>query len=160
MDNSTLLEYKDYQNFESKGASSREIQRDSDSQSQIWTPQRLVDEVYFSLMNAKGQFCMLDGLTKEVRARDPKNHGRGVIRRLYEEQARYKMYRMPIFQPPPTFVIHLKHIDDKVKEVLTKEDRLTMDFILEQAAERIFEHVDRRNYLLSTKRHFKVKLER
>jgi hypothetical protein len=63
---------------------------------------------------------MLGGLTKEVRAWDPKNHDRGVIRRLYEEQARYKMYRMAIFRPPPTFVIHLKDLDAEVKEVVKK----------------------------------------
>jgi hypothetical protein len=110
-------------------------------------------------MGVKSQFCMTDGLTKEVRAYDSKNQGSGVIRRLYEEQARYKMPRMPVFRPPPTFVVHLKHLDDKIRQELASEDKTSRDFILREAVGRIFEQVNERYYLLSAKRFLKVRLE-
>ena len=124
----------------------------------IWTTARLIDEVYLSLMSIKSQFCMLVGLTKEIRARDPKNHGSGVIRRLYEEQARYKMYRMPLYRPSPIFFIHLKDLDGKVKQELLKHDMQTRYDVLRQAVERIFETVDSRFFLLSAKQFLNVRL--
>lgn len=122
-----------------------------------WTQSRLIDEV--SLMSVKGQFCMLSGLN-EVRAEDPNNRGYGVIRRIYEEQARYKMPRMGVYKPPPIFVIHLKNLDDKVKQELLKGDPISRDYILKEAVEMICERVDSRYYLLSAKQFLKVRLEK
>lgn len=125
-----------------------------------WTRERLIDEVFLSLMSVKVQFCMMDGVNKEVRASDSKNHGRGVIRRLYEEQARYKMRMMAIYRPPPIFVIHLKDLDDKVKQELLKDDPISIDYTLKEAVGRICEQVDNRFYLLSAKQFLKVRLEK
>ena len=119
--------------------------------SQPWSTQYLIDEITISLLDTKAVFCMLDGLTRDVRMQDIKNLGRGVIRRLYEAQARYKMYRMSIFQPPPTFVVYLKHLDDRVKQELKSLDRETKDFVMREAIGRIFEQVDSRYFLLSVK---------
>lgn len=131
----------------------------SEETNEEWTVARLQDELFLSLMKVKVQFCMLVGLTKEVRAQDPKNHGSGVIRRLYEEQARYKMYRMPIFQPPPPFVIHLKDLDAKVKEELLKENPMSRNDILKNVVDSIYEQIDSRYYLLTARRFVKVRLE-
>jgi hypothetical protein len=91
---------------------------------QPWSIQCLIDELTISLLNVKVTFCMLVGLDREARKKDLRNLGRGVLRRIYEEQARYKMYRIPIFLPPPVFVIHLKHLDDRLKqELLTLEQK-------------------------------------
>jgi hypothetical protein len=119
-----------------------------------WTTAKLMDEVYLSLISVKRQFCMIN--TRD----DSKNCGQGVIRRLYEEQARYKMYRMPVFRPPPHFIIHLKDLDEKVKQELAKRDKESRSFILGQAAERVFEQVDSDYFLLSAKQFLKVKLEK
>jgi hypothetical protein len=117
-----------------------------------WTTERLIDEVFLSLMSIKSQFCMIN--TRN----DTRNRGQGIIRRFYEEQARYKMYRMVIFRPPPTFIIYLKDLDERVKRQLGRRDKQSRDFILEQAAERIFEQVDSRYFLLSAKQFLKVRL--
>jgi hypothetical protein len=102
---------------------------------------------------------MMDGLTKEVRRQDPKNQGRGIIRRLYEVQARYKGYRVPIFRPPPAFVVYLKHLDDRLKLELSSLDRETKDFVMREAIGRVFEQVDKRFFLLSVKRILRWRLE-
>ena len=107
-----------------------------------WTTARLMDEVYLSLMS--------------VREKDEE----GIIRRKYEQQARYKMYRMVIYRPSPSFIIYLKDLDGKVKQELAKCDKQTKDDVLKQAVERIFEAVDNRYFLLSAKPFLKVRLEK
>jgi hypothetical protein len=61
---------------------------------------------------------------------------------------------------PPVFVIHLKHIDERVKVQLAKEDEETRNEILKQVAERIFETVDKRFFLLSGLPFLNVKCEK
>jgi hypothetical protein len=119
-----------------------------------WTTWRLIDEVFLSLMSVKAQFCMIN-------ARDDftKNHGQGVLRRSYEGQARYKIYRMVMYRPPPIFFIHLKDLDERVKRELAKRDKESRDFILRQTAEKIFEQIDSRYFQLSANAYLKVRLE-
>jgi|SoiMethySBSTD1v2_1073268.scaffolds.fasta_scaffold16600_9 hypothetical protein len=123
----------------------------SDVEKEAWSTEFLVDELTISLLETKACFCMLAGLTKRVRMEDLRNQGRGVLRGLYEEQARYKMYRMPVFRPPPIFAVHLKHLDPLLKRELAKLDRWTKDYVMKAAIGRIFEHIDRRFYYLSVK---------
>jgi hypothetical protein len=133
-----------------------------------WSIEYLIDEMFLSLMSVKAQFCMINSNRKTSLLSDPKkvefnnrcNYGNGIVRRTYEEQARYKMYRMAIYNPHPVFVIHLKHIDERVKVQLAKEDEETRNEILKQVAERIFETVDKRFFLLSGLPFLKVRCER
>jgi hypothetical protein len=82
-----------------------------------------------------------------------------VPRRLYEEQARYKMSRIPIFQAPRVFVVYLKHLDERLKRQLSSLDRESKDFVMREAIGRIFEQIDKRFYLLSAKRLSRWRLE-
>jgi len=124
-----------------------------------WSLACIVDELYLSLMNVKEVFCMINTNRKRNIFSDPKkaeeddrcNTGNGVLRRLYEEQARYKMYRIPVFRPPPIFVVQLKHLDERLKKELSELSRETKDFVVREAVERIYERVDRRFFLLSVK---------
>ena len=119
----------------------------------------IVDELFISMMDVKVRFCMMNGLTTEVRKLDLKNLGRGVRRRLYEEQARYKMYRIPIFRPPPIFVVHLKHLDDRLKQELSTLHSENKDDVMKEAIGRIFEQIDKRFFLLSVKPLLQWRLE-
>lgn len=87
------------------------------------------------------------------------NTGTGILRRLYEEQAKYKMYRIPVFRPPPVFVVYLKHLDDRLKQELASLDKETKDFLLKEAIGRICEQVDKRFFLLSVKPLLKWRFE-
>ena len=115
----------------------------------VWTTERLIDEVYLSLIDVKAQMCLIN----------PKKDG-GSIRRIYQEQARHKLYRMPVFRPPPVFVIHLKDLDERVRRQLAKKDKSVRKHILEKAAERIFETVNKRYFLLSGLSFLKVRIEK
>jgi hypothetical protein len=109
------------------------------------------EELFIQMMDVKVAFCMMVGLTKVARMQDPRNLGRGVLRRLYEEQTRYKIYRIPIFRPSPVFVIHLKHLDDRLKRELSTLDRANRDFVVREAIGKLFEQIDKRFYLQSAK---------
>jgi hypothetical protein len=43
------------------------------------------------------------------------------------------MYRVPIFRPPPVFVVHLKHLDAKLKEELSSLHKLNKDDVMKEA---------------------------
>jgi hypothetical protein len=119
--------------------------------SPAWSLSAIGEELFFQMMDVKVAFCLLVGLSKEARMEDLRNLGRGVLRRLYEEQVRYKMYRIPIFRPSPVFVIHLKHLDDRLKRELSTLDRENRDFVVREAIGKIFEQVDKRFYFQSAK---------
>jgi hypothetical protein len=129
----------------------RKLSRPQADDSQSWSIQYLIDELTISLLEIYVEFCMLGGLEREARKQDLRNLGRGVLRRLYEEQARYKMYRIPVFRPPPVFVIYLKHLNNRVKQELSGLDWETKDFVMREAIGRVFEQVDGPFFLLSVK---------
>jgi len=119
------------------------------------------------MLDTKAVFCIINSNQKMSIVSDPKgaeevyccNTGTGVLRRLYEEQARYKIYRIPVFRPPPAFVVYLKHLDDRLKKELASLDKQTKDFVMKEAIGRIFEQVDKRFFLLSAKPLLKWRLE-
>ena len=124
----------------------------------------MVDELIISLLKTKAVFCMINsnkGFSdpKWVEVANRYNKGNGILRRLYEQQAIYKMYRMPIYRPPPVFVVYLKHLDYRLKQELAKLDKWSKDYVMKEAIGRIFEHVDRRFYFLSAKPLLEWRLE-
>jgi hypothetical protein len=121
-----------------------------------WSLACMIDELIISLLETKAVFCMINsnkGFSdrKWVEEANRRNNGNGVLRRLYEQQAIYKMYRIPIYRPPPVFIVHLKHLDDRLKQELAKLDKWSKDYVMKEAIGKIFEHVDRRFYYLSAK---------
>lgn len=128
---------------------------------QILSLSAISDELFISMLDTKALFCMINSnqktsLIDEVHSC---NTGTGVLRRLYEEQARYKMYRIPVFRPPPVFVIYLKHLDDRLKKDLANLEKKSKDYVMKEAIGRIFELVDKRFFLLSVKPLLRWRLE-
>jgi hypothetical protein len=127
------------------------------------------DDLTFSLLDAKLEFCMINSNQKRSIISDPRdveevhmcrcNTCTGVLRRFYEEQARYKMYRIPVFRPPPDFVVYLKHLDEGLKRELSNLDRESKDFVVREAISRTFEQVDKRFFLLHVKPLLKWRFE-
>ena len=129
-----------------------------------WSLACIVDELIISLLETKAVFCMINsnkGFSdhKWVEEANRCNNGNGVSRRLYEQQAIYKMYRMPIYRPPPVFVVHLRHLDYRLKQELAKLDKWSKDYVMKEAIGRICEQVDKRFFLLSVKSLLKWRLE-
>jgi hypothetical protein len=123
---------------------------------QILSLAAISDELFISMLDTRAAFCVINSNQKTSLMADSKdvhncNTGTGVLKRFYEEQARYKMYRIAVFRPPPVFVVYLKHLDDRLKQELASLDRETKDFVMKEAIGRIFEQVDKRFFLLSVK---------
>ena len=130
------------------------LERVKEDTSEAWSLAAISDELFISMMEVKVRFCMLVG-SKDTRAHvDPK-----LPPRLYEEQARYKMYRVPIFHPPPVFVVHLKHLDDRLKQELSSLHRENKDDVMKEAIDRICEGIDKRFYLQSVRSLLKWRLD-
>ena len=109
-----------------------------------WTLAAISDELTISLLDTKVAFCMINSNQKSnVTSEDAHrcNTGTGVLRRLYEEQARYKMYRISVFHPTPVFVVYLKHLDERLKKELANLDRQSKEFVIREAIGRICEQV-------------------
>jgi hypothetical protein len=136
-------------------------------QSQPWSLAAIADELTISLLDTKLVFCMINSNKRATVFSDPKQAEENnkcsmdcdILRRLYEEQAKYKMYRVPILLPPPVFVVYLRHLDDRLKKELANLDRETKDYVMKEAIGRICEQVDKRFFLLSVKPLLKWKLE-
>jgi hypothetical protein len=131
-----------------------------------WSLAAISDELYISMLGTKVAFCMINSNQKsslmsgkEAEEAYRCSTGCPVLRRLYEEQARYRMYRIPVLHPPPAFVVYLKHLDDRLKKELANLDRETKDFVMKDAIGRICEQVDKRFFLLSVKPLLKWRLE-
>ena len=132
--------------------------------SEVWSLAAIVDEILISLLDTKAVFCMINSNkgfsdSKWVEEANRCNNGNGVSRRLYEQQAIYKMYRIPIYRPPPEFIVHLKHLDDRLKQELAKLDKWSKDYVMKESIGRICEQVDKRFFLLSVKSLLKWRLE-
>jgi hypothetical protein len=140
--------------------SSQSITNAKQADSCSWSLAAIIDELTISLLDAKSVFCMINS-NQSSKLEDVYrcNTGTGVLRRLYEEQARYKMYRIPVFRPPPVFVIHLKHLDDRLKEELANLDRKSKDFVIREALSVICEQIDKHFFLLDVKPLLKWRLE-
>jgi hypothetical protein len=118
---------------------------------EVWSTEAMVDELTISLRDIKTSFCLVNKSDVNVGT---------LSRSLYESQAKYKMYRIPIFRPLPAFVIHLKHLDYRLKKELVSLDKETLDYVIKESAGRICEGINKRYFLLSVKPLLRWRLER
>jgi hypothetical protein len=110
----------------------------SDEKKEYWTTQRLVDELFL---------CIID-------FRDRMNENL----RKYEDQAGYLIYRIPIYKPTPSFLISKKDLTDRLVQELESLDQNSRKKVLKEAADRIFEGINKRYYLLSVRSLLNVEL--
>jgi len=84
------------------------------------------------------------------------------ITRIYEQQVKWYIRRVPIWNPPPVFVIFRKHLSKRVKQELAKLQKTsseTLDYVMRRSIEMLFEGITKqdeeifysRNYFLSIK---------
>jgi hypothetical protein len=86
------------------------------------------------------------------------------ITRIYEQQVKWYSRRVPIWNPPPVFVVFRKHLSKRVKQELAKLAKISpkiLDYVMRRSIEMIFEGIteqdeeifNSRNYFLSIKRY-------
>lgn len=78
--------------------------------------------------------------------------------RKYLQQAKCLIYRIPIYQPTPSFIINITDLTDKIKQELANSDDESLHDILTEAIARIFECVNKRYFNLSVRHLLKWEL--
>lgn len=104
---------------------------------EIWTAERLIDELFLCLLKARED----DGS------------------RIYEQQAKHLIYKIPIYRPTPFFIVNIKDLSSKLKEELASLEGKSLGSVMLEAIGRMFEQVDERYFLLSVRQLLKWKLE-
>ena len=120
-----------------------ELQKQRERQGRInekWTRGCLIEELYLCLMSHKFK------------------DEEGITRRKYEEKVSREIGWMAIPPYTTTIDVHLKDLDDKIKQELLSDDPIMRDFTLKEAVGMICEQVNNRCYLLSAKQFLKVRL--
>ncbi|MGI8833057.1 MAG: hypothetical protein ACR2IS_10530 [Nitrososphaeraceae archaeon] len=104
---------------------------------EIWTAERLTDELFLCLLKARE-----DGGSRK-----------------YEQQAKHLIYRIPIYRPIPFFIVKIKDLSPKLKEELVSLEGKSLGNVIIEAIGRLVEQVDERYFPLSVRRLLKWKLE-
>jgi hypothetical protein len=133
------MSFHDYCLKESKKPSleiSRNISTETKSQEENtqdqWTTQRLIEELYLYLTRYD---IRLDEYT-------------GIRKSRYERQAEELIYRIPVHQPTPSFIVNIHDLNDKLKEELAALDLNSLADIMREAVGRIFENFNERYFKL------------
>lgn len=104
-----------------------------------WTTEMLIDELFLCLITVRVE---------------ENNH-----LRMYEEQAKYLIYRIPIYQPTPSFIICKRDLTDRLKKELESLDQKSRKSAVKESVGRIFEGINKRYYLLSVRNLLNVELK-
>jgi hypothetical protein len=92
-----------------------------------------------------------------TQCRDPKN---GVLKRKYEEQARFLLSRIPVYKPTPFFILYYSDIlDDKIRQELAALNNTDLDDVMQAAIGRVYECVNERQFNLSVRNLLRWKIE-
>jgi hypothetical protein len=97
--------------------------------------ERLTDELFLELDNVK-----------EI------DENSGLIKRKYEERAKWLMHRISVYRPAPPFIVNLSDLTTRIKEELADLDDETLEYVLKESISRIFEGIDQRYFRLSVRR--------
>lgn len=97
-----------------------------------WTMDRLIEETYLCLMKVPD----------------------------YQKQASDLMYRIPVYQPTPSFQIKISHLSKEVKTELDYiwKHKHELDYVIKEAVGRIFANINERYFLLSVKQLLRVEV--
>lgn len=103
----------------------------------LWTMGYLIDKLYLHLI----KFIDYKGARK------------------YEDQARYLLYRIPIYKPIPEFIVHLCDLTVRLKRELASLSESSLNTVMKEAVGRLFSNIDERYYLLSVRKLVKWRFE-
>ncbi len=122
--------------------------QEKDKQEEIWTIERIVDEVFLNLARTT------ESITIE-------ENGRSIPVKKYYRQARELMKWIPIARPSPEFVINIRDLTPKVRKQIESiiSCHETLQYVIIQAVGRIFENLDFDYYHLNIVRNLRVRFE-
>ena len=96
----------------------------------LWTSNKLKDKLYLRLASIK-------------------KGGK----RKYEEQAKNLLYRIPVYQPTPYFIINASDLSPRLIKELESLSDLELDEVIKDVLSQIFESINKDYFLLSIHRY-------
>ncbi len=96
----------------------------------IWLSGELKDKLYLRLASVKK-----DGKKK------------------YDEQAKYLLYRIPVYQPTPYFIINESNLSPRLIKELASLTEQELDEVIKDVLSQIFESINKDYFLLSVHRY-------
>lgn len=130
-------------------------EKDINNESQeIWTIEAVVDELAYRLCTFKiaAVACTLDFNKKNYDQYD-KSGNEIYISNKYIKQAERLIYRIPIWRPPPEFLVSLGDLTPRLraglKQILKAKSYETVNYIMQHALAFVFECVNERYFHLS-----------
>jgi hypothetical protein len=121
-----------------------------EQQATPWTSAKIAEDLAFLL-------CTIFSATVDEKTGDI------LIAHRYYDQAEKILYRIPVWKPPPPFLIDLFDLTKKIKQELKdlrKSDPRIFESVVKKAVEIIFENINAKYYHLSVARHLRVKFVR
>jgi hypothetical protein len=115
-------------------------------QSELWTSEKLIDELFLLLVSISESVSNDKGETISVRK--------------YPRRARELCKRIPVARPPPEYIVEKSDLNEKLRTELVEEitSEEARQHILKEAVGRIFENLNSQEYHLSIARNLKVRL--
>jgi hypothetical protein len=115
-------------------------------QSELWTSEKLIDELFLLLVSISESVSNDKGETISVTK--------------YPRRARELCKRIPVARPPPDYIVEKSDLNEKLRTELVEEitSEEARQHILKEAVGRIFENLNSREYHLSIARNLKVRL--
>jgi hypothetical protein len=104
--------------------------RQYEDNKEIWTIEKIKDELYIHLISIK-----ING------------------ERKYERQGRDLIYRIPVHQPTPGFIINNSDLSSRLKKELSSLDYADLDIVVRDFISMIYESLNKNYFLLSVKRY-------
>jgi hypothetical protein len=115
-------------------------------QPELWTTEKLIDELFFCLVNIS-----------EIVSND---RGDSVSVRKYSQRSRELCRWIPLAMPSPEYIINKSDLNEKLRTELLEEitSEEARQYVLKEAVGRIFENLNFERYHLSIARNLVVRL--
>ena len=125
----------------------------NESQGDLWTTERLIDELFIDLACTH---CELKKLDSNAVCHT-------IHYKKYYRQALTNFYTIPVWKPSPSFIINISDLSEKVKNELDdyykKGHKKIINYVVTEAVTRIFENIDKVYFHQSIKKNLKVVFE-
>ena len=119
-----------------------------------WTTEAVIDELAYRLCTFKiaAVACTLDYTKKDYEQYN--EYGNEIfVSNKYIKQAEHLIYRIPIWRPPPEFLVSLSDLNPRLraelKQLLKAKSYKTVNYIMQHALSVVFECVNERYFHLS-----------
>lgn len=146
---SQILRKSDNSNTSGPEPTFSSLSIEPESPTEFWTLEYFVDKIFLCLVQVKETVL---------------NGGKEIHIRKYYRQAKELIKWIPIARPSPAFIINVsdltQELKNQIEHLMATSPPDNLQYVLTQAAGRIFENLDFQYYHTSIARNLRVRLEK